>query len=412
MTEKVLTPSSTDDVDIARVRIRGRYWFLLAPLVAFLVVNSVLWMAAHVDGFNYWATETWTHWDAYHYLSIADDGYEYVPCTTLELYDVGSIVTRLQELVGAENVTLEDVCGNSGWFPGYPALITLVSLAGVTGGQAGVAIAVAFQIATLYALWVLFLRDSPRPVAFLALITATFFFGHVYYRAVFPMSMTTFLLLIHLYLMRERRWLAAGATAAAAAFTYPTAWLLAPVGVAWLWFTTTDLERRQRIKAAIVVAAPPLLAIGAVTLLQWLQTDVVGAFFKHQSGFGYGPSLPTERLGRVFSPLFRNGIEMATVPNLQTALVAVVVVTLVVIAAVRWKALSATERWVALALFAFWLFPLMLGGKSSLYRIDSLLLPGVLLISRLPMAGRVTLTATCVALSYPMALLFFRGVLI
>lgn len=405
-------PSSTPVVDMSRHRLRRRRWLLLAPLVAFLSVNSVLWLAADRDGFDYFAAETWTHWDSYHYLSIAEDGYEYVPCTSLELYDVGSVITRLRLLAGFDDVELEDVCGNTGWFPGYPAAISLVSDGGTGTAQAGVAIATLFQIATLYVLWMLFLRDEPLPGALLTLVAAAFFFGHVYYRAVFPMSLSTFLILIHLHLMRNRRWGAAGGVAAAAAVTYPTAWLLAPVGAVWLWFAATDLTRRQRIKAALVAATPAVLGFATVILVQWLYTGVVGAFFDRQATFGYGPSLPTERLSDVFRPLFRDGLAMDAVPNLQTALVTVTVATLAGIAAFRWKVLSATERWAALALVAFWLFPLSLGGSTSLYRIDSLLLPGVLLLPRLPVAGQAAIGVACVGLSYPMALLFFRGVLI
>lgn len=381
-------------------------------MAAFLVVNSVLWVAADRDGFDYFATDTWTHWDSFHYLAIAEDGYEYTPCTSLELYDVGSVITRVQLFFGMDDVELEDVCGNTGWFPGYPALISVAARGGLSAAGAGVALSVVFELATLYALWILFLRQRPRAVALSGLVAAAFFFGHVYYRAVFPMSLTTFLLLVHLHLMRTRRWAAAGGVAAAAAFTYPTAWLLGPVGAAWLWFATTDLARRQRLRAVLMTAAPPLLSFGAVIVIQWLYTGVPGAFFEHQARFGYGPSLPTERLSDVIAPLVREGVTMATVPNLQVAFVALLVVTLGAVAAFRWKVLSTTERWVALALVAFWLFPLTLGGKTSLYRIDSVLLPGVILLARLPVRVQAVVALAGVAFSYPMALLFFRGVLI
>ena len=60
----------------------------------------------------------------------------------------------------------------------------------------------------------------------------------------------------------------------------------------------------------------------------------------------------------------------------------------------------------------FWAAPLTLGGQLSLYRTELLLLPAALLVLSLPKPLQRAFLVAAVAVSVPMDILFFRGVLV
>jgi hypothetical protein len=61
---------------------------------------------------------------------------------------------------------------------------------------------------------------------------------------------------------------------------------------------------------------------------------------------------------------------------------------------------------------AFWIFPLLLGGRIALYRAEALLLPASLLLPELPSKLRTALLVAFVAILVPMGFLFFRNILV
>lgn len=386
----------------------GSWW--LAPTLAFVAVNVALAAAAVIDGFDYLDPWTWARWDSFHYLDISQRGYLIDGCFQMRWGDLFSIKDGVLDLLG---IAVEPThwCGNSGWFPGFPMLIRFVSLSGLSAVAAGLTIAVVAQWGTLVALWTWFLRPYGRVPAYLALAAAAFFFGNVYYRAVFPMSITTFLLIAFLHLLTTERWWFAGLAGALAAFTYPTAFLIAPVTAVWL-FVTPRSSMHSRAKAAVICCGLTLVGYLAVMFVQWRDTGVWGAFFKVQSQFDYGIHPPTTRLFDVLGPLFDRGIEMSTVPNLHTGVVAISMVAILGTSTLRWRSLDPASRWVVFAVASLWLFPLMLGGRASLYRIESVLLPVVILIPKMERWLQIAFLSILVAMSYPMGLLFLRNVLI
>lgn len=383
----------------------------LPPVLAFLLVNTVLAVAASIDGYSYLDPWTWAHWDSFHYLDIARHGYTLSGCIDITWWDPLSVTTAFLDTLGFA-VEPTHWCGTAGWFPGFPLLLKAISLTGLSPVASGVAIAVASQLATLVVLWRWFLLPMSRPRALVALAAAAFFFGHIYYRAVFPMSMTTLLLLVYLGMLVGQRWQLAGVAGAAAAFTYPTIFVIAPVTIVWLLVARTDLTRRTQVTGAAFAAGGTLLGFVAVHIFQWSQTGTWGGFFKVQSQFNYGINLPTERLFDVVRPVFDKGLELGAVPRLHTGLVAVTVVSVASVCLAQWKKLSPVESWAILATVALWLFPLTLGGQASLYRIESVLLPVVILLPRMPTWFRFALTGALIAMSYPMAILFYRNILI
>lgn len=72
------------------------------------------------------------------------------------------------------------------------------------------------------------------------------------------------------------------------------------------------------------------------------------------------------------------------------------------------------ERYSLILLYlgAFWLVPLTMGGTLSLYRSEAMLMPGVLLLPKLPRGMQIAFFGAAVILTIPMASMFFRRVLV
>jgi hypothetical protein len=111
------------------------------------------------------------------------------------------------------------------------------------------------------------------------------------------------------------------------------------------------------------------------------------------------------------APITSGGAAGLRVPAMQTALVLALMVVLLAAAWWRRRSLDRLSALVLALCVVTWLFPLSLGSGLSLYRAESLLLPGVLLLRHLPRWAAVAIVATFGMLLVPMAGLFFDGTL-
>lgn len=362
------------------------------PAGALLLANILWWAAARAAHFDYFSPATWTRWDSFLYLRIAAHGYTFFSCARLHIY------------------TPADWCGNAGWFPGYPTLIWVLERLGLSGPVAGVVISSAFGFAMLALLWNGFLVQRRDASSVLALGMAAFFFGQVYQRAVFPISMEIFFLLLALWLAVRQRWLAAGLAGAAAAFTYPTGFLIGAALATWVIFDRSVPTLRH--KAAAIALSGGLTAMGvvAVLILQRVDTGVWGAFIKVQRKYHYqGLHTPAAKFLVTVGPLFHHRFGLLQAPRVETLLVAVFCLCLLAGVVVHRRGLEPLDRLVVSATLWFWLFPLTVGGDLKLYRSEALLLPSVLLARRLPVALQVIFLLIMMVLAYAMSLVFLYG---
>jgi hypothetical protein len=77
------------------------------PLVAFAAAQLALWIAAAATGYRYLSAGSWARFDSTFYVTIAQTGYHLVPCTSVPgHFHPGAW------------------CGNAGWFPGYPIVVS------------------------------------------------------------------------------------------------------------------------------------------------------------------------------------------------------------------------------------------------------------------------------------------------
>ncbi len=378
---------------------------VLPPLLAFALARVVLGAAALSAGVPPSRPGSWCRFDCAHYVAIALRGYQLGPCPA-DSHDAGLW------------------CGNTAWLPGYPLLIRAAHLLGVSPRRAAFLVSGLFAFLTLALLWRVLLPRAARmdlsvgptaPVALLALALAAFFPGGLYAHAIYPLGPFGLATVLSLVEAERGRAVTAGLAGAAAAFTYPPGLVLAPVLAAGFL-----LERRaalaSRLRRAATGALLTVAGFGAVVVVQHHDTGSWRAFALVMGGYQRSVGDPWRTIAERVRPAFHAPFDVTTaVPGAQTLFVLILVASAAVAVARAAKAgtLGRLDLFVSLQTAAFWLLPLSLGGiTEGLHRRETTLLPLVLLTVRLPPAWQGLLAAAAAALTYPMALLFFRGILI
>lgn len=351
----------------------------------------IMYAAARASGWNPWETATWGRWDTGHYLSIADFGYVYERC------------------VGVANRGPDDWCGNAGWFPGYSYLMRVGSWFGPGLQTVGRTISAAAMVAAWTALWFGFLRRRPFAVGALGMAIAAAFPASVYYGATFPISTVLLAMVSALVCVDRRRWLLAGCFGAVAAMTYTSGFVVGVIAVVPLTASSVG-DVRARVRAALTVALPVVLGYVAVLVNFQRAVGAWNAGINTQASYNFEPAFPLVTIWRQAQEL--TGDARPGVIGMQTLLVAAMVVAAGTVAFRDRSELSLGERAAVALVAALWLLPLTLGGDLSLYRAESLLLPVVILLSRLPVPLLAVLAVACVPVCFLMAKLFFDATLI
>ncbi len=264
-----------------------------APLAAFLLVRCLLWMsfaaapvsqgvrevhhrldgtvAAAATSFD---SQAWLRWDSHVYLTLARRGYEFFPCDVP--WD-GVPIAR----AGAW-------CGDTAWFPGYPALMWTLSRFRIPDTIGGLLISAIFGVLTLWLLWTRFLEPDGSAKSAWCLLLAAAFPGAVYYHALYPIAMTAFFILLAVHLAINRRWILCGLSGAAATFCYPQGAFLGPVLALWVLWCCRDLSWWKKLGWISLVGG---IMSSAVVLVLAVQQYFVGSwrgFFLMQGGYKDG----------------------------------------------------------------------------------------------------------------------------
>lgn len=157
-------------------------------------------------------------WDIRHYQSIAEQGYQARPCDPTTDYPMGKI------------------CGNVGWFPGWPIVVRFLSL-----GQINLAFKIfpyIFALVGFVLFYNLLLSWSGGKTALIGTIALAATPSAFYYLTGFPYSFILFLFSIYLYYLytplARGRLLLLPTIALALSLTYPSAFLTAVIPLTWL----------------------------------------------------------------------------------------------------------------------------------------------------------------------------------
>ncbi|MDA1053215.1 MAG: hypothetical protein O3C40_22415 [Planctomycetota bacterium] len=373
---------------------------LLPPVCAFVVTRLVLSYVAVLSGHEPLSHTTWARWDSEHYVGIALSGYELFLCEA------------------GDRWTADDWCGNTGWFPGYPALISVFARRGVSPAFSAIAIPAAAYLAMLYLLWNYFLGAEWSWRNLLVLAAAALFPGNIYYHAAFPMSLLALLVLGCIAAGARGRLGIAGLCGGLAALTHTTGILLAPAVGLWLLLRNWQNGWCIAVQRAATVSLLIVLGLVAVFVTHEIQVGTWDASLKVQAKYGHTPQNPLGTLTEtVLQPFRQKQSLLASTPAIQTAVVAVFVSCLVVAGVRDLLRQPSSDRYrvellCLVVVVIFWLFPLVMGSGVSLYRAESILVPAVVIARRLPIWLLLPFVISFGALTLPMAVLFFRAVLI
>jgi hypothetical protein len=361
---------------------------LVPPLAGWAAALGGLWSIAFAAGYDPFRPRTWARWDSALYLDIARNGYDLFRCPA-------SYGPRTW-------------CGDAAWFPGYPWLLRGSHALGAPLLPTALILSWLLAGATLVLLWNTFLGRRIEAGALVALVYAAWAPGQIYDYAVFPLSLLAFCTVAHLWLLHRGRWRTAGVAGAAAVLAYPIGIVLIVVSAVW-----AALEaRRGRVRALASTLLPMVVALLAIAAVQRAETGSWVAFFRVQRKYGHGLHDPLGLTWNSIVGLFRGGAPTrADAPAAQTLLVTVVLGATLLMVALRRRQRTSLDVLLALWAIATWALPL---GQAnvSLHRSQAALLPISALVSRLPRWSAVTVTAVAVALSVPIALLFFHGRLV
>jgi len=350
-------------------------------------------MSAAIFGYAPFDSGTWARWDSGLYLDIAEHGYTLFPCPQ-PTFDQGTW------------------CGNAGWFPAYPWLVSSLHWLGLPLRGSAVALSWICIFATIALLWTIFgRRASVATIA--ALLYAAFAPGQIYDYAVFPLSLLALATTACLWLLSRDRFVAAGIAGAVAALSYPLGVLLVPISAIWLLARRTP-PLRERLRRIAWASGLMLAGFAVLPIDQYVETSHWNAYILVQDHYHHTLQNPFVAAWHSFhlqalehsSPL-----TVANAPAIQSLIVLILLVSVAVSAAVRRDSLDRLETLVLLWAAVTWVFPLMQANLSQ-QRGQAALLPLALLARRLPRALLITLVIASAAVAIMMEKLFLHGVLV
>jgi hypothetical protein len=336
-------------------------------------------------------------WDGLRYLSIATRGYYrywglYAPNTNFYMW-----------------------LGNFPWMPGYSLVVRLVIAVGFSPPAACVLVAAFFEIATLGLLWNLFFQARWSLANILCLLIAAFFPGMMYYHAAFPISLLNFITLLAFYFAVQRKWARSAFMCLIASPVYSLGFITGASISLWAIIDLRVGTFRNRLARAALVGGCSLAGIGAVMLMQRIQIGVWFDFFRGQQQLGNAQSLPNpvKTFIRIMRPMTREQPYFTRAAAVQTLLVSIGLWSLICYTLVKKRdALPTLYAMILIFLAITWWLPLMLNRVGSIYRIESTLLPAVILMPKLPVPILAAVLAVCFFLAYWLCILFLQGRLV
>jgi hypothetical protein len=305
-------------------------------------------------------------------------------------------------------------CGTAGWAPLYPWLIAILGHLGFTLPGAGAVLAALFAYLTLLALWVL-IGPSWSFTRLCCLALGACFPGMIYYYAVYPISLVTFLTVVCLILFIRQKYWQAGLVGALSTWAFASG----PVIIGVLFVAALIVARGPRLWRVVAQTAGVALA-GFVALLLAFQVMVGNwmGYLLTQSKYSNGLPNPVKTFVTTFTGASTAKYPLWTLdsaydhvyPEAQAAFVAALVIGLVIWTLTHRPVSRA--NWVILCwTVAVWLAPYFIGPSLARYRLEALLVPCVALCTRLPRAVLVVLVAFSAVLAVGMANLYTQFIL-
>ena len=323
----------------------------------------------------------WLRWDSFLYLSIARDGYY--------AYECGKFI-----------------CGNTGWFPLYPALNRIlvgISTSSYVWSSLFISLA-SFVISAELLSRLVSRRWSTIGVA-CALVLLP---GGIYQVSAFPVSLSIALGVSTIYLSQKHRYWLAAITAFLAGLAYPSNIVLVAALIPVLVVPGMGTSLLVvRVKRVFSIFAPLVGFIFGRSFISWA-SGFDDAFVRTQAAYGHSIGFGFEVLRSSLKYFWKN-------PTFaQTAFVFMLMIgsTMIICQILRRSANILGFIFLSLG-WSYWLIPHIIGDSLSIYRQEALLSPFIVYAaSHLSRKCVLILALPCVVLSIVMGFRFFDGTLV
>jgi hypothetical protein len=365
-------------------------------LVSFVVSQILLAIVLHFLHYDYFNALNWSRWDSGHYIRIATTGYELFPCAGHFGYPI--------------NAT--EICGNTGWFPGYPFLIKLL---GVVFKDK---VLMAGILSKLFYLLSLFMvlkiaevqKFSWRNLLFVSM--ATFSFSFIYFNAIFPISVEIFFILTGLYFYLKRNIWLTGLNCFLASFFYPSGFLLAIV-FAISAILKKDESIKSKVRNILIPGIMGALGILSVFLIFEITVDDWSAFMRVQAKYGHNFMNPIKNIGLFFknNPAL-SSYSINNFSSYQSMLIILGYILTMILFFVKRMFRNELYLWTFIFISLFLIFPWAIGGPVSRYRSEGLLLPFVFLLKDAKAKYISVVLFFLLLIGLPMCYLFFNSFLV
>jgi hypothetical protein len=408
-----------------------------APLVAMAVAWATIAYRSPYRGWVLFRPGSFSRWDTGQYERIARSGYT----ATWNCHAKG---------LPPHMPPGDYLCGNTGWFPGYPAAMRVVSwVTNMSIPVSGLLVAWASWYLVLVLMWQLLSTARSAPTRWMCLFIAAFFPGQIYFAALFPISLCIAGIVCCLYLaLRTARPALAWAGLVAgfvAGYTYISAVVLAPA----LLLTCLVMPLGRRTIQVLIPAIGAAAGFGAVLLTMQHSVGIWNAYFLSAHKYNVGAHQPIETLVNRMMPLWKynpRNWRLTTVASQTTLTLALVVsVTALTIGSTIRRRLpeasgagndgdagtdtddaaprplhrrfaeaveariSPFDLTVLVTTIGVWLVPYIAGGAASTYRSEAFVIVAVPLLRRLPPWLLAVPLAAAVLVAWHLSPYFFNG---
>ena len=369
---------------------------LVITSLVFLLTQLFLMAVLNILHMSYFDSGVWLRWDSGHYLTIANEGYEFFPCAGKFGYPLDAT----------------DMCGNTGWFPGYPFLIKLLSYIIADTTFLGGFLSKVFYFMSLFLILVISGIDKISVKNIIYLSLPAFSFGFIYYNAIFPISTVLFFSLLGFYFFFKRKIWLTGLCCTIVSFLYPTGFLLSFVFAISIFIREEEKKNIRKISKCLIPLFFGGIGVVLAFLVYQIQVDNWAAFIQVQSKYGHSFHNPIKSVGKMLSKFSFNPFTLINVIIIQSVLVIIGYFSLSYYFFT--KKLYRTDLYLVSYLYVslFFLFPWIVGGNLSMYRAESLLFPFVFLLKDLKISWNISILTIMISIGGIMSYFFFTKVLV
>lgn len=345
---------------------------------------------------EFFVRDNFFRWDSGYYLDIAEKG------LFIEYCD-GEFSKMLR---------VPYRCGTAGWFPGYSYLISLLNLLIDNLALAGMIISKLFFILNLLLFMSLAKLSKYNSRGILLVLCFAVFFGSIYYHAIFPISQFIFFALAAIQAFKNEKIYLVSLFSFAACLTYSTGFLLGVILSLSLFIYHYHELKTNFLRIILPGLASFFGLICHFTTLHFT-TAHWNAFLLVQGRYGHKPRNPLEKVQQILESIPEQIGELTIFISIQSLLV-LFAFGMIVFYFVKKKLYHQPLLLVSFCYLAVYLlFPYSIGSDYlSLYRAESLLVPMLFFIAKLPRRFILLIFIVLLLVNLPMNHLFFQGILV